>query len=82
VSGGILQLPAVTEMSTLRAAFPAYQFRIVMLGDRRRYEAVLRRDAIGSIYCLISVNPREIYIELIKSPGLATSLNSIKLYDQ
>ena len=53
-----------------------------MLGDRRRYEAVLRRDAIGSIYCLISVNPREIYIELIKSPGLATSLNSIKLYDQ
>jgi hypothetical protein len=79
---GILQLPAVTEMSALRAAFPAYQFRIVMLGDRRRYEAVLRRDAIGSIYCLISVNPREIYVELIKSPGLPASLNSAKLYDQ
>ena len=53
-----------------------------MLGDRRRYEAVLRRDAIGSIYCLISVNPREIYVELIKSPGLPASLNSAKLYDQ
>lgn len=79
---GILQLPTVADMSTLRAAFPAYQFRIVMLGDRRRYEAVLRRDATGSIYCLISVSPREIYVELIKSPGFAVSLNSAKLYDQ
>ena len=73
---GILQLPTVTEMSTLRAAFPAYQFRIVMLGDRRRYEAVLRRDAIGDIFCLISVSARDIYLELWESPGVAPSLNS------
>ena len=53
-----------------------------MLGDKRRNEAILRRDAIGAIYCLISVNSREIYVELIKSPGLATSLNSAKLCEQ
>jgi len=66
---GILQLPAVIEITTLRAAFPAYQFRIVMLGDKRRIEAIRRRDAIGEIFCLVSVSAREIYIELIKSPS-------------
>jgi hypothetical protein len=72
---GILQLPAVIEITTLRAAFPAYQFQIVMLGDKRRIEAIRRRDAISGIFCLISVSAREIYIELIKPPGVAASLN-------
>jgi hypothetical protein len=71
----ILQLPSVIEVTTLRTAFPAYEFNVIMLGDKRRYEAVLRRDATGEIFCLISVNPREIYLELAKSPGVATNLN-------
>jgi hypothetical protein len=72
---GILQLPTVIEITTLRAAFPAYQFRTVILGDKRRIEAIRRRGAIGEIFCLISVSPREIYIELSEPPGVATSLN-------
>ena len=69
---GILELPPVIELTTLRAAFPAYQIRAIMLGDRRRYEALIRRDAIGPIFCLISVSLREIYLELSGSPGVAT----------
>ncbi|MGA2827754.1 MAG: hypothetical protein ABSF03_16775 [Streptosporangiaceae bacterium] len=67
---GILQLPTVIEVTTLRAAFPAYMFNVIVRGDRRKYEAVRRRDAIGPIYCLISVSAREIYLELSRSPGV------------
>lgn len=62
------------EMSTLRAAFPAYQFRTVMLGDKWRIEAILRRGAIGEIFCLIG-RSREIYIELTKFSSIAPSLH-------
>lgn len=71
----ILQLPSVVEVTTLRTAFPAYEFNVIMQGGQRRYEAVRRRDAAGPIYCLISVNPREIYLELSESPGVAPSIN-------
>ena len=71
----ILDLPPVIEMTTLRAAFPTYQFRVIMLGDRRRYEAIRRRDAIGPIFCLISVSTREIYLELSGANGVSGPQN-------
>jgi hypothetical protein len=69
MSRGILPLPSVIDMSTLIMTFPAYQFRMVIHGDRRRYEAVRRRGAGGPIYCLISVSAREIYIVLSSQPA-------------
>jgi hypothetical protein len=71
---GIPELPSVIEMPTLRAAFPAYQFRTVMLGDKRRIEAILRRGATGAIFCLVG-RSREIYIELMKFSSVAPSLH-------
>jgi hypothetical protein len=71
---GIVPLPPVIEVTTLRAAFPAYLFNVIVQGDKRKYEAVRRRDAIAPIYCLISVSAREIYLELSQSPGVAASL--------
>ncbi len=63
----ILALPSRIELTTLRVAFPEYQFRLIVDADRRRYEAVCRRDRDMPIYCLISVSAREIWLELAKS---------------
>ncbi len=67
---GVLELPPVVGMPVLRAAFPAYQFRIVMFNDKRRIEAILRHDAAGEVFCLIG-GSREICIELMKSSSAA-----------
>ena len=60
---GILQLPAVIEVTALRTAFPAYKFNAIIEGNRRRYECI-SRSGDDPIYCLISVSAREIWIEL------------------
>ena len=71
----ILDLPARVELATLRAAFPEYQFRMITdPRNRRRYEAVLRRDCEAPIYCLMSVSPREIWLELAESRKAAAAV--------
>jgi len=71
---GILQLPPVIEVTTLRTAFPAYKFNVITEGDRRRYECI-SRSGDDPIYCLISVSAREIWIELADANGVAIPQN-------
>jgi hypothetical protein len=71
---GILQLPPVIEVTTLRTAFPTYKFNVITEGDRRRYECI-SRSGDDPIYCLISVSAREIWIELAGANGVAVPRN-------
>lgn len=61
----ILELPNPVELVALRLAFPTYKINIILLGDRRRYEAVSRD--FGDPYCLISISAKELWRELVKS---------------
>jgi hypothetical protein len=58
---------ARVQTEALRAAFPAYHFAVVVHGDRTRFEAVSRDG--GSLWCLISTDPREIWRELTAVPS-------------
>ena len=71
---GILQLPPVIEVTTLRIAFPEYKFNVITEGDRRRYECI-SRSGDDPIYCLISVSAREIWIELADANVVAIPRN-------
>ena len=71
---GILQLPPVIEVTTLRIAFPVYKFNVITEGDRRRYECI-SRSGDDPIYYLISVSAREIWIEFAGANGVAVPRN-------
>ena len=59
--------PASVQAAALRAAFPGYAVNVLrQRGERPRFE-VVHRDG-GSPYCLISDDPREIWLELRSQP--------------
>jgi hypothetical protein len=57
---------ATITVAALRLAFSGYRFSVISKGADKRIEAVAR-DPGSALYCLISQDAREIWMELAPS---------------